>query len=55
MNEMQLVRLIDADKIKAVYEVYKYCMYMPTKEKFGKKIAEWMMMQYYFIKELDSR
>lgn len=42
MNKMQLVSLTDMDKIKSTYEVYKYCMYMPTKEKFDKKIAEWM-------------
>ncbi len=42
MNEMQLVRLADLDKIKSAYEVYKHCMYMPTTEIFDKKIAEWM-------------
>lgn len=36
--EHKLIELTNKDEICRTYEIYKHCMFMPTKEKFDKKI-----------------
>ena len=35
---MKLIKLTDRAEVAKLYEVYKHCMYMPTQEKFNKKV-----------------
>ena len=39
---MKLIELIQKDEILQTYEIYKHCMFMPTKEKFDKKIGQFL-------------
>ena len=36
--ELKLIQLTDRKEILSTYNIYKFCMYMPTEEKFNKKI-----------------
>ncbi len=36
--ELELIELTDKNEILKTYDIYKYCMFMPTKEKFNNKI-----------------
>lgn len=36
--ELKLIELTHKNDICKTYEIYKHCMFMPTKEKFSKKI-----------------
>lgn len=36
--ELKLIELTDRDEICKTYDIYKHCMFMPTEEKFNKKI-----------------
>ncbi len=38
MMELNLIQLTDKNEICETYDIYKHCMYMPTEEKFNKKI-----------------
>ena len=35
---MKLIQLTDRAEVAKLYDVYKHCMYMPTQEKFDKKV-----------------
>ena len=35
---MKLIELTDRAEVAKLYDVYKHCMYMPTQEKFNKKV-----------------
>ena len=35
---MKLIELTRKDEILQIYELYKHCMFMPTKEKFNNKV-----------------
>lgn len=37
---LHLTELTDKSEIRHLYEIYRHCMYMPTKEKFYKKAAD---------------
>lgn len=38
--ELNLIELTDKNEVYKTYEIYKHCMYMPTEEKFNKKIEQ---------------
>ena len=40
--ELKLIELIDKSDILKTYDIYKYCMFMPTKEKFNKKVDDFL-------------
>lgn len=40
--ELKLIELIDKSDILKIYDIYKYCMFMPTKEKFNKKADDFL-------------
>ena len=40
--ELNLMELTDKNEICKTYEIYKDCMFMPTKEKFNKKIDQFL-------------
>ena len=40
--ELKLIELTDKDSICKTYGIYKYCMFMPTQEKFNKKIDSFL-------------
>ena len=39
---MKLIELIQKDEILQIYEIYKHCMFMPTEEKFHKKVDRFL-------------
>ena len=39
---MHLIELADKSEIRHLYDIYQHCMYMPTKEKFDKKAADYI-------------
>ena len=40
--ERTLKELTDIESVCGVYDIYKHCMYMPTKEKFISKMTEYI-------------
>lgn len=40
--ERTLKELTDIESVCGVYDIYKHCMYMPTKEKFVSKMTEYI-------------
>ena len=40
--ELELIELTHKNEICKVYEIYKHCMFMPTEEKFNKKIDQFL-------------
>ncbi len=40
--ELKLIELTDKNAIRKTYEIYKHCMFMPTKEKFNNKIDKFL-------------
>ncbi len=40
--ELKLIELTDKSEIRKTYEIYKHCMFMPTKEKFNSKIDKFL-------------
>ena len=41
--ELKLIELTHKNDVCKIYEIYKYCMFMPTEEKFNKKIATFLI------------
>ena len=39
---MKLTELIQKDEMLQTYEIYKHCMFMPTEEKFHKKVDRFL-------------
>ena len=40
--EHKLIELTNKDEVCKTYEIYKHCMFMPTEEKFNKKIDQFL-------------
>lgn len=40
--ELELIELTHKNEICQTYEIYKHCMFMPTEEKFNKKIDRFL-------------
>ena len=40
--ELELIELTHKNEICKTYEIYKHCMFMPTEEKFNKKIDQFL-------------
>ena len=40
--KLKLIELTDKNDILKTYDTYKYCMFMPTEEKFSKKIHNFL-------------
>ena len=40
--ELELKELTHKNEISQTYEIYKHCMFMPTEEKFNKKIDQFL-------------
>lgn len=40
--ELKLIELTNKDDILKTYDIYKYCMFLPTEEKFSKKIDNFL-------------
>ena len=40
--ELELIELTHKNEIFQTYEIYKHCMFMPTEEKFNKKIDQFL-------------
>ena len=40
--ELKLIELTNKNEILQTYEIYKYCMFMPTEEKFNKKVEQFL-------------
>lgn len=40
--ELSLIELNDLDSMGILYDIYKDCMFMPSKEKFNKKMATFL-------------
>ena len=40
--ELKLIELTHKNDVCKTYEIYKYCMFMPTEEKFNKKIDQFL-------------
>lgn len=40
--KFRLEQLTNKDEICKIYEIYKHCMFMPTEEKFSKKIDQFL-------------
>ena len=41
--ELKLIELTHKNEVCKIYEIYKYCMFMPTKEKFNKKMETFLI------------
>ena len=41
--ELKLIELTKKNDVFKIYEIYKHCMFMPTEEKFNKKIDVFLM------------
>ena len=41
--ELKLIELNDKSEILKTYDIYKHCMFMPTEEKFNKKIDNFLV------------
>ena len=39
---MNLIELTHKNDILQIYEIYKHCMFMPTEEKFNKKVEQFL-------------
>ena len=39
---MNLIELAHKNDILQTYEIYKHCMFMPTEEKFNKKVEQFL-------------
>ena len=39
---MNLIELTHKNDILQTYEIYKHCMFMPTEEKFNKKVEQFL-------------
>ena len=62
--EHKLIELTNKDEVCRTYEIYKHCMFMPTEEKFDKKIDLFLndnsvkifvCLNQIMIKRLDNR
>ena len=42
MRAMNLIELTHKNDILQTYEIYKHCMFMPTEEKFNKKVEQFL-------------
>ncbi|MBO7275476.1 MAG: GNAT family N-acetyltransferase [Clostridia bacterium] len=40
--ELKLVELTDKNDVCEIYDIYKHCMFMPTEEKFNKKVDQFL-------------
>ena len=40
--ELKLIDLTHKSEVCKIYEIYKHCMFMPTEEKFNKKIDQFL-------------
>ena len=40
--ELKLIELTYKNEVCKIYDIYKHCMFMPTKEKFKKKIDQFL-------------
>ena len=40
--QFKLKELSNIEDIQGAYDIYKYCMYMPTKEKYENKVDYWL-------------
>lgn len=40
--ELKLIELTNKNEICKTYEIYKHCMFMPTEEKFNKKVDKFL-------------
>ena len=40
--ELKLIELTHKNEVCKTYEIYKHCMFMPTEEKFNKKIDQFL-------------
>ena len=40
--ELELIELTHKNEVCKTYEIYKHCMFMPTEEKFNKKIDQFL-------------
>lgn len=40
--QFKLKELTNIEDIQGAYDIYKYCMYMPTKEKYENKVDYWL-------------
>ena len=40
--ELKLIELTAKDEVCKTYDIYKHCMFMPTEEKFNKKIDKFL-------------
>ena len=40
--ELKLIELTHKNEVCQTYEIYKHCMFMPTEEKFNKKIDQFL-------------
>ena len=40
--EHKLIELTNKDEVCRTYEIYKHCMFMPTEEKFNKKVEQFL-------------
>ena len=49
--KLKLTELTHKNEVVKVYEIYKHCMFMPTEEKFNKKIDVFLM--YNSVKIFD--
>ena len=41
--ELKLIELIHKSDVCKIYEIYKHCMFMPTEEKFNKKMNAFLI------------
>lgn len=40
--ELKLIELTHKNDVCKTYEIYKHCMFMPTEEKFNKKVEQFL-------------
>ena len=40
--ELEFIELTHKNEVCKTYEIYKHCMFMPTEEKFNKKIDQFL-------------
>lgn len=55
--KLKLIELTNKDDILKTYDIYKYCMFMPTEEKFSKKIDNFLAdksIKYFVCYEQDE-
>jgi len=55
--KLKLIELTDKNDILKTYDTYKYCMFMPTEEKFSKKIDNFLAdksIKYFVCYEQDE-